>query len=399
MNPFMPCAVIGLVCCACAPPDGTRSADPLDPEVVPRISLRELARVGGYDSRPEYTLANVDYAALLDDGSVALTDLLEVRVFSEQGVFLRALGRSGGGPGEFRSIRGLVALPGKIVVWDPQMVRLTYFLTDGQLEKTVTLDLDGLQRLRPSFVGVLRDGSAVFRDFRGVNLGMGSERPGIRRDTVRFVRFAIDGSSWREIASALGPERLFYNEDRVWGLESFVFGRELRSTVFGDQLTIGATDSLALTVYSSQGELLRQPKLSRPQLPVTERHIRLEKERRIQEYDDPGLIVSGPNVQDFVALHEARINALSSKESLPAFSEFLPAGTDGFWVREYLYPGENVQRWFRLSADLEPTGWFELAGGDVLLAANEDTLIVLTTDALDVETVVIMRASAATPTA
>lgn len=115
MNPFMPCAVIGLVCCACAPPDGTRSADPLDPEVVPRISLRELARVGGYDSRPEYTLANVDYAALLDDGSVALTDLLEVRVFSEQGVFLRALGRSGGGPGEFRSIRGLVALPGKIV--------------------------------------------------------------------------------------------------------------------------------------------------------------------------------------------------------------------------------------------------------------------------------------------
>ena len=100
-----------------------------------------------------------------------------------------------------------------------------------------------------------------------------------------------------------------------------------------------------------------------------------------------------------MALHEARINALSSKESLPAFSEFLPAGTDGFWVREYLYPGENAQRWFRLSADLEPTGWFELAGGDVLLAANEDTIIVLTTDALDVETVVIMRASAATPTA
>lgn len=52
-----------------------------------------LPEWGGYDSRPEYTLAGVDYAALLDDGSVAI-DVgmgLEIRVFSEQGVFLRAL--------------------------------------------------------------------------------------------------------------------------------------------------------------------------------------------------------------------------------------------------------------------------------------------------------------------
>ena len=134
-------------------------------------------------------------------------------------------------------------------------------------------------------------------------------------------------------------------------------------------------------------------RLSRPPLPVTERHIRLEKERRIREYDDPGLVISGPNVQDFVALHKARIDALSSEESLPAFEELLTAGPDGFWVREYLYPGESVQRWFRLSGDLEPTGWIELSAGDVLLAANEDTLVVLTTDDLDVETVVILRAS------
>ena len=99
VNRSIPYAVIAWVCCACAAPEGAGSADPLDPEVVPRISLRELARVGGYDSRPEYTLANVDYAALLNDGSVAIATLLEVRVFSEQGVFLRALGRSGGGPG------------------------------------------------------------------------------------------------------------------------------------------------------------------------------------------------------------------------------------------------------------------------------------------------------------
>ena len=395
MNRFIPCAVIALVCGACAAPEGTRSADPLNSEEVPRIPLLELARVGGYDSRPEYTLADVDYAALLDDGSIAIADGIdrpEVRIFSEQGVFLRVLGRSGVGPGEFRSIRGLVALPGKIVVWDPQIVRLTYFLTDGQLEKTVTLDLDGLQQLRPSFVGVLRDGSAVFRDFRGVGFDMRSEMPGIRRDTIRFVRFAIDGSSWQEIASTLGPERLFYNEDRTWGLESLIFGREQRSTVFGDQLAVGVTDSLALTVYSAQGDLLRQPKLSRPQLRVTERHIRLEKERRIREYN-PQTLVTGDNLPDFVALHEARINALSSKESLPAFSDLLPAGSDGFWVREYLYPGENVQRWFRLSGDLVPTGWIELSRGDALLVANEDTLVVLATDDLDVETVVILRAS------
>ena len=94
-----------------------------------------------------------------------------------------------------------------------------------------------------------------------------------------------------------------------------------------------------------------------------------------------------------MAQNEARINDLPSRESLPAFSEFLPAGADGFWVREYLYPGENVQRWFRLSGDLEPMGWFELSGGVVVLSANEDTLVVLVTDHLDVETVVILRAN------
>ena len=386
MNRSIPYAVIAWVCCACAAPEGTPSPDPLDSEIVPRISLRELSRVGGDDSRREYALADVDYAALLDDGSVAIADGInrqEVRIFSEDGVFIRALGRSGGGPGEFRSIRGLVALPGKIVLWDIQILRLTYFLTNGQLEKAVTLNLDGLQQLRPSFVGVLRDGSAVFSDTRGVNNG-------IRRDTIHFVRFSIDGSAWREIASVVGPEKY----KGALAVESLIFGGEVRSTVFGDQLTIGTTDSLALTVYSSQGELLRQPKLSRPRMPVTERHVRLEKERRIRQYDPPAFVINtGDGVLDWVAENEARINDLPSRESLPAFSEFLPAGADGFWVREYLYPGETVQRWFRLSGDLEPTGWIELAGSDVLLVANEDTLVVLTRDALDVETVVILRAN------
>ena len=390
MNRVITCAVIALLCSGCAATDHSRSPDPFDPEAVPQISLRELARVGGHDSRREYTLAGVDYAALLDDGSVAIADGInrqEVRIFSEEGVFLRALGRSGGGPGEFRSIRGLVAVPGEIVVWDIQTLRLTYFLADGQLENTVTLNVDGLQQFRPSFVGVLSDGSAVFSDSRGVDNGIG-------RDTIHFVRFTIDGGAWREIASVVGPEK--YNGSLA--VESFIFGGEVRSSVFGDHLTIGTTDSLALTVYSSQGELLRQPKLSRPRMPVTERHVRLEKERRIRQYDPPAVVINtGDGVLDGVAENEARINDLPSRESLPAFSEFLPAGADGFWVREYLYPAENVQRWFRLTGDLEPTGWFDLSVGDVLLAANEDTIVVLTTDALDVETVVILRASDAAP--
>ncbi len=67
-------------------------------------------------------------------GVVALdTDDKRVVVFDSTGVQRHASGRVGSGPGEFRYLRGVFALPDdSIAVWDPMLRRMSYF--DGALK-------------------------------------------------------------------------------------------------------------------------------------------------------------------------------------------------------------------------------------------------------------------------
>lgn len=383
------CAVLTASGCGA---DAPVSPDPLDPLRTPRLSVEEVARIGGDDFREDDLLAGVRDAALLPDRSVAVAvnGVDEVRVFDADGEHRLTLGGSGRGPGEFMSTHGVAAGPdGSVVVWDPELGRLTYFGPEGGVERIVTVTPEEVRRLPADFVGVMSDGSPVIRDSPSI-MAMRNEPPGIGRDTIRYLRYDADREGWGAIVSVPGPERALFNEGGRWGLTPLIFGRTLIEATVGDRLVVGRTDSLRLLAYRSGGERVEAVRRPRPPRSVDEEHVRRERERRGRSGElPPGVQIDGfdPGVADWVESVEA-------KSTLPAFADFIPAGREGLWIRDFLYPGEDVRRWFRVAPDLEPSGWFEVPETHRALAADERRFVFWTTDSLDVETLVVLSVGA-----
>ena len=59
-----------------------------------------------------------------------------VRVYDSTGNLVTMVGRSGEGPGEFRSVGPVFWAADTLVVWDVELNRGTYLLTDGTLVRT-----------------------------------------------------------------------------------------------------------------------------------------------------------------------------------------------------------------------------------------------------------------------
>ena len=145
----------------------------LSTPVCATCSVR-LERVGVYgDADGEGWVDNTSRLALLPDAVVVvnLTARHELVVFDRDGRFLRRMGRSGGGPGEFGVINDIAAsTDGRLHVMDRRHGRMTVYRPDLTLEKVIPVPG------RPVDVGLLPldDGSYV------VNAMLGSaERIGL----------------------------------------------------------------------------------------------------------------------------------------------------------------------------------------------------------------------------
>jgi len=68
-----------------------------------------------------------------EDGMVFVSDFgnKQIMVFDQEGEYLRAFGRDGEGPGEFRAARIHGIRNGVVTIWDWNMRRMTLYGTDG----------------------------------------------------------------------------------------------------------------------------------------------------------------------------------------------------------------------------------------------------------------------------
>jgi hypothetical protein len=97
-------------------------------------TLVEEVSIGLADGADEYMLGEVADIALGADGSIHVFDrqVPIIRQYDAAGRFLRNIGRSGRGPGEYLASSGLaVARDGRLLLWDTFNWRINVYAADG----------------------------------------------------------------------------------------------------------------------------------------------------------------------------------------------------------------------------------------------------------------------------
>lgn len=121
-----------------------RPVCPVVAETVPDLSI------GVTHGDPDYELVRVWDVEAGEDGTIYVADAgrKQIMVYDSAGRFVRAIGREGDGPGEFRHLAQLGWNEGRLTALDRVSSRLSYFTAGGELLGDTTLrDLPGLARV------------------------------------------------------------------------------------------------------------------------------------------------------------------------------------------------------------------------------------------------------------
>jgi hypothetical protein len=143
--------------------------------------------IGEFEGPDEYTFGRVRSLAVGSDGSIYTYDehVKELRKYAADGTYVATFGRQGGGPGEYESPDGgLAILPdGRIVLRDPANARFSVFSPEGEY-------LDGW-RIR----GGLHTSRSLYSDSAGnvYTLILLSTEGAIQDWQTGMVRYGPDG--------------------------------------------------------------------------------------------------------------------------------------------------------------------------------------------------------------
>lgn len=182
---------------------------------APALPLKPTLRLGTLDGAPEYSFGSIQQLAATSSGAFVTYDGsdTQLRRYDPAGHFLGVIGRAGAGPGEYRSVEGLLFLGDSLlVVWDPSNSRVSVFATGGEFRRTIPVSsgvFGGQDPLQPSADGrfVVRVASPVpSRDdpFQTQFLELDANgtiwdtipEPASTRDHAHFVLMTSDGPRW-----------------------------------------------------------------------------------------------------------------------------------------------------------------------------------------------------------
>jgi 6-bladed beta-propeller protein len=114
-----------------------------------RVQLETLRTVGVIEGAPERSFSAISDVGIDASGSIFVLDPKEHRVvvFDSGGRFVRIIGKTGGGPGEFLGPTKVVVEHDSIIVFDRGQLRVSVFAKDGRFGRQFSLDRSFLETL------------------------------------------------------------------------------------------------------------------------------------------------------------------------------------------------------------------------------------------------------------
>lgn len=234
-------------------------------------TLRLVHQIGSVDGSRGTDFGAILSARMLPSGHVAVVDLNtpEIRLFNGEGKFVRSIGRSGKGPGEFAASPVIAASFDGIWAWDPASRRLSLFSLNGDLKSERTFsakEMEGVPNALTLKAWHVSRSGAVYSTASRVQRG----RSGFYSERG-ILQIRSDGDS----PTHLGASEIVPHPSE----ESFFVTDPFRSApsmaTVGSRAFVSQTGSWEIRVYGQTGKLTH---IVRARIP--RKHISPQLERR-----------------------------------------------------------------------------------------------------------------------
>lgn len=341
-----------------------------------RLQESPLLEIGAAEGDPSYQLFRVFSAARLGDGRIVVANggTHELRFYDETGGFIRAVGREGGGPGEFRNLASVSKFADdSLVVWDWGNSRLTFYDGQGNLARSVNLLLGvGL----PLPVGILADGQLLV-----ISIGLPSPgRSGVLQDSASLYRYSADGEPLDSLIHFAYSDLHVRSGDEGLSVMRIPFGATTQVAALSDGFYLGNPATYEIRHYAADGTLRRVIRREHTKRPVTPADIERYKERRLELTGEP----------DARARLRRDLDALPYPETMPAYSRIAVDAEGNLWVAEYVSPGEPG-RWTVFDSGGRMIATLETPPGFAVHEIGSDCLLGRWLDEMEVEHVQVFR--------
>ncbi|HLL45570.1 MAG TPA: hypothetical protein VK399_02635 [Longimicrobiaceae bacterium] len=333
------------------------------------VSAAPTVEIGTFEGEPAYQLYQAVSAARLGDGRIVVANggTKEVRYYGPDGRHLKSVGGDGEGPGEFRSIHWVGALPGdSVAAWDPIQKRITVLDPRGGVARmSKTTAIPGMV---PQVRGVLADGSLVLTS--GFNTAAMMGERGVRRDTATYLRVGRDGSVRDTLGRFPGMEN-YVDMNKEGGSTNFTvrqlpFGRQAVAAGGGERLYVGTGEAgYEVRVYRADGALERIVRRAHQPLPVTPEDI-AEYKRTLVTY---GLDANARRQYD------RSLDAMPYPATMPPYVDMLVDAGGSLWVEDARRPADPQPSWTVFDAEGKVLATVRLPDRLNLQAAGPDWVL------------------------
>lgn len=366
--------VFGLGVLAASTPAGRAGAQ----SPVWRLSAQPDVVVGE-SAGPQGDFLRIVGLAKLSSGVIAVANgaTAEVRLFSADGRHLRTLGRSGGGPGEFRQISWMGVVADTIFVADRAGARITTYLENGTLVRTVPITAaDSVGAFSVS--GRLPDGRWLLRTLLNPRID-GPER--LYRDTMSVGLLSPDGARVDWLARLPAASVFVYNpRGTPNGLATGVapLGPGAHVLVDGGGIAFADMARPAIVVFNARGRIERTLSLPYVAGEFDESGVGEARRQRLEESRN-----GAANVMT---------GAMYSKRARPPKMPVLGGmvrGLDGaFWVWPFTLTDDTAKEYLVVDGNGRPLAAVAGPARFRLREVGPDYLLGVRTDSDGVESVV-----------
>lgn len=347
-----------------------------------------LTSIGDVPGDPAHELYRARDATRHSDGTVAVANSSngEIRFFNADGSFLRTVGSTGGGPGEFRGASALRALTGvagdTLIAWDIYGQLVSVFAPDGGFVRSFGLNGPAQQHF---FAGSYGDGSLLL-----FVIEYPADEPiermpeGIVPRKVTVHRYGVDHqliSSIREIPNTDAFQAR-------WGPFGMIFvdppfGRRTSISAGSTSTYVSTGHSDEVTVHNQAGELERVIRRTLDPTPVTSEMADEDRARRLREES------SELEEMDVDPRVRRMIHDLPCPEFLPPYGITLVDSEGYLWMEEFQVTRGKPADWSVFDPQGVWLGRVTLPTGLEVFEIGSDYILGRAKDELEVERIVV----------